>query len=267
MKKTLILFLSILSVLFISCKSKTTSSFDYIVELPETQKDAPVVFMLHGFGGNAQNFKNDTHFEKEALSRGYAVVYVSSSDAGWSSGAGLDKSDDVKALCVLAKKLQKEFHFDKDRMYAAGFSNCGFMSHRLAVQGKGTFSACVCVAGDMSKSVWVKRKSKTKTSIFQITGEKDDAVPRHSNGTAEASFDPAIEDVLEYYALSDDLDINSPEETTVGAGSVLTKYSSPKEKEQVWHLIVADGRHAWPSEQFNKININSMILDFLDEVQ
>ena len=265
MKKYLILMLAFLSALFISCKNQTT--FDYIVELPDNPKGAPVVFMLHGFGGNAENFKQDTHFENEALPRGYAVVYVSSSAAGWSSGAGLDKSDDVKALCQLAKALQKEYHFDKNRIYAAGYSNGGFMAHRLAVQGKGTFSACICVAGDMSKSVWIRKKPKTKISFFQITGEKDDAVPKHSNGTAEASLDPAIEDVLEYYVLSDDLDADNPEITTVGDGSTLTKYSAKKEKEQVWHLFVADGRHAWPSLQFNKLNVNSMILDFLDEVE
>ena len=265
MKKYLILMLVLLSALFISCKSQT--SFDYIVDLPEQPKGAPVVFMLHGFGGNAENFKQDTHFEQEALPRGYAVVYVSSSSAGWSSGAGLDKSDDVKALCQLAKSLQKEYHFDKKRMYATGYSNGGFMTHRLAVQGKGTFSACICVAGDMSKSVWIRRKPKTKISFFQITGEKDDAVPKHSNGTAEASLDPAIEDVLEYYVLSNELDPEAAEVTSVGDGSTLTIYSSKKEKDQVWHLFVADGRHAWPSLQFNKLNVNSMILDFLDQVQ
>ena len=265
MKNYLIFMLLFLSALFISCKNETT--FDYIVELPDEPKGAPVVFMLHGFGGNAENFKQDTQFEKEALPRGYAVVYVNSSAAGWSSGAGLDKSDDVKALCNLAKALQKEYHFNKKRIYAAGYSNGGFMAHRLAVQGKGTFSACICVAGDMSKSVWIRKKPKTKISFFQITGEKDDAVPKHSNGTAEASLDPAIEDVLDYYVLSDGLDAETPAVSTVGNGSILTKYSSQKIQEQVWHLFVADGRHAWPSLQFNKLNVNSMILDFLDEVE
>ena len=152
-------------------------------------------------------------------------------------------------------------------MYAAGYSNGGFMTHRLAVQGKGTFSACICVAGTMSKSVWIRKKPKTKISFFQITGEKDDAVPKHSNGTAEASLDPAIEDVIDYYVLSDKLDVNNPEINTIGDASTLTKYSAKNEKEQVWHLFVADGRHAWPSLQFNKININSMILDFLNQLE
>ena len=125
MKKTfkILALLSCLMAMFtiISCKNETP--FNYIVELSEEEKNSPVVFMLHGYGSNAENFKELTHFEKEALPRGYSVVYVSSSAAGWGSGAGLDKSDDVKALCQLAKALQKEFHFDKKRMYAAGFSN------------------------------------------------------------------------------------------------------------------------------------------------
>lgn len=100
----------------------------------------------------------------------------------------------------------------EEEKYVAGFSNGGFMSHRLAVQGKGTFSACICAGGDMSKSVWIRKRPKTKISFFQISGEKDDAIPKHSNGTAEASLDPAIEDVLEYYALSDGLNLENPAE-------------------------------------------------------
>ena len=269
MKKTfkILALLSCLMAMFtiISCKNETP--FNYIVELSEEEKNSPVVFMLHGYGSNAENFKELTHFEKEALPRGYSVVYVSSSAAGWGSGAGLDKSDDVKALCQLAKKLQKEFHFDKKRTYVAGVSNGGFMSHRLAVQGKGTFSACICAGGDMSKSVWIRKKPKTKISFFQISGEKDDAIPKHSNGTAEASLDPAIEDVLEYYALSDGLNLENPAETTIGNGSILTKYSAKDVKNQVWHLFVKDGRHAWPSIQYNNIDVNNLILDFLDSLQ
>ena len=220
--------------------------------------------MFHGYGSSAESFQNDTHFEIEANSRGYAVVFVSSTSAGWSSGAGLDKYDDVKGLCALAKELQKEFKFDKQRIYAAGFSNGGFLTHRLITEGKGTFKAGICVAGDMSKSVWIRKNKKTKTSFFQITGEKDDAVPKKSDGTAEASFDPAIEDVLEYYIDSDGLDKTSSQIETIGKESTLTKYSNNKTKKQVWHLFVKDGHHSWPNVQYNNIDINNLILDFLD---
>ena len=266
MKKCSLLLFILFSVFLTGC-NKNQINYKYIVDLPDKVKGAPVVFMLHGFGSTAENFKDDTKFGETANKRGYAVIYINSSSAGWSSGAGADTNDDVKGLCNLAKSIQKEFQFDKNRMYVAGYSNGGFMVHRLITEGKGTFKAGICVAGDMSKSVWKDRKSKTKTSFFQISGEKDDAVPKKSNGTAAHSLDPAIEDVLEYYAASDSLDISSPEVSTVGNDSVLTKYNAPGVKNQVWHLFVADGRHAWPSMKYNNIDINSMIIDFLDSVQ
>ena len=256
------LFLIVLSTHFISCKE--TTNYQYIVNLPQHFQGAPVVFMLHGYGSSAENFKADTHFEQEANARGYAVIYLSSTDAGWSAGAGADKNDDVKAICALAKSIQKEFHFDKKRMYVAGFSNGGFMTHRLVVEGKGTFAGGICVAGDMSKTVWKSRKSKTKVSFFQISGEKDNAVPKISNGTAKYAYDPAIEDVMEYYATSNRLNFDAPEVQKIGYGSTLTKYTGDKSKNQVWHLLVKDGHHAWPSVTFNNIETNNLILDFLD---
>ncbi len=62
------LFLIVLSTLFISCKE--TTNYQYIVNLPQHFQGAPVVFMLHGYGSSAENFKADTHFEQEANARG-----------------------------------------------------------------------------------------------------------------------------------------------------------------------------------------------------
>ncbi len=119
----------------------------------------------------------------------------------------------------------------------------------------------------MSKSIWKKRKSKTKVSFFQISGEKDDAIPKLSNGTAESSFDPAIEHVLEYYVNSNGIDFSSPEIESIDNASALTKYKGKDSENQIWHLFVADGHHSWPDLQFNKIDTNNLILDFLDSVK
>ena len=268
MKKYSALLLILISTLFISCKKNPDSSYKYIMDLPQKCQGAPVIFMLHGYGSSAENFKTDTSFEKEANKRGYAVVYVTSTKAGWSSGAGEDSFNDVNGLCYLAKSIQKEFKFDKKRMYAAGFSNGGFMTHRLIAEGKGTFAAGICVGGDMSRNVWKKNQTKKiKTSFFQITGEKDNAVPKKSDGSAESSFDPAIEDVLEHYINSSGRNHFRTEETTIGNGSMLTRYYAQTGKNQVWHLFVKDGRHAWPSVQYNNIDINNLILDFLDDLR
>ena len=167
----------------------------------------------------------------------------------------------MEFLTALAKYLQSEYSLDRMNTFVIGFSNGGLMAHRLAMEGD-LFTACVSVAGWMPGSIWDLRREFNEKSVFQITGEKDEAVPKNSDGSAKYSNAPAIEDVMDYWAESNDLEQH--ESMTIGNGSLLTKYTGEGKTPQVWHLFVKDGRHSWPSERFNGIDTNTLILEFLE---
>lgn len=243
---------------------------DFILDLPDETNGAPLVVMLHGYGNTAESFRSMVHFEEEANALGYAVVYVtgavnpgdSTSSIGWNSGINIDGNDDVGFLISLAKYLQEEYSFDENRTFAVGFSNGAFMTHRLAMEAADTYAAFVSVAGIMPESIWNERKELNEVSFFQITGEKDDVVPKNSDGSAKYSQAPAIEGVMEYWAKSNGLE--SFETCEIGKGSVLSKYTSKGKRNKVWHLFVKDGRHSWPDESISGIDTNAMILEFLE---
>ena len=243
---------------------------NYILDLPDRIDDAPLVIMLHGYGSNARSFRLDTGFEKEANLKGYAVAYVtgapspedSTSATGWNSGIGKSGNNDVGFLCALANYLCKTYSFDSNRVFAVGFSNGAFMTHRLATEANDVFAAAVSVAGLMPESVWNSRPDRCSIGFFQITGEKDDAVPKYSDDSAKYTNAPAIEDVVEYYVNANALDLS--ETCPAGKKAILTKYSSPDSVKEIWNLFIPDGRHSWPSESFTGININELILEFLD---
>jgi len=289
---------------------------DFLVFLPDSlnetqvnsandaQENFPFVIMLHGYGDSAEGFCNKVHFEEKANARGYAVIYVDgapdpndpTSASGWNSGIGSGGNDDVGFLSSLATYLENEYSFDKSRAYVAGFSNGAFMTYRLAMEApEGTFASVVSVAGKMTASVYESRleednksnkNNKSKISIFQVTGTKDDVVPQSENGSDKYMDDPAIEEVIEYWADSNGLEESETEE--VGKNSSLLKFcneedvtdktdseKSDKEsvgnevsdkKVQVWHLRIKDGRHSWPEESITGIDINSLILDFFDGI-
>ena len=242
----------------------------FIMDMPEVTEQAPLVIMLHGSGNTAEDFRSMTHFEQAAVPRGYGVVYVTGAQdpndrtapVGWNSGIGADGNDDVGFLKALAEYLAQEYSFDKERTYAVGFSNGAFMTHRLAAQASGTFRSVVSVAGMMPESIWEKRNDLSHCGIFQITGEKDDVVPKNSDGSAKFSKAPAIEDVMAHWVQVNGLAMT--DKTLVGKGSQLTKYSADGRREQVWVLDVKDGRHSWGDEKITGIDTNSLILDFLD---
>ncbi len=234
-------------------------------------KNTPLVILLPGAGNTAEAFRTTIHFEKKANPRGYAVVYVTGArnknqptgTIGWNSGITNNGNDDVGFLVALTKYLQEEYSFDKKRTYAVGFSNGGFMIHRLAMEASHTFAACVSVAGKMTEKVWEQKNNKNTVGMFQISGEKDKTVPKKSDNSARFSKDPAIEDVMTYWVQSNNLKLSNT--TEIGAASTLTKwYGKKKNQKQVWHLFVKDGHHAWPTEKINKIDTNSLILDFFE---
>ena len=244
----------------------------FILDLPENTAGAPLVILLPGYGGTSESLRTTVHFEAEANALGYAAAYVtgarnpndSLSSIGWNSGNGIEGNDDVAFLTALAKYLQKKYAFDADRTFAAGFSNGAFMIHRLAMEAGDTFSAFVSVAGLMPLRIWNGRNEANDVSFFQISGEKDDVVPKNSDGSAQYARDPAIEDVMAYWAASAGLDLCGSEEA--GEGSVLTKCRSESSRNQVWHLFVKDGRHSWPAEKLNGIDANGLILEFFEAV-
>lgn len=245
---------------------------NFILDLPEKTEGAPLVLMLPGYGNTAESFRDSVHFEEDANPQGYAVVYIigarapndPASSVGWNSGIAAGGNDDVGFLVSLAEYLQKEYAFDSKRTCAVGFSNGAFMVHRLAAEAADTFSAFVSVAGAMPVKIWNKRSNVNDLSFFQITGELDYVVPKHSDGSAQTAKDPAIEDVMEYWAASNGLGCNESE--VIGNGSTLTKCRKEGTSNQVWSLFVRNGRHSWPGVKLNGIDTNSLILEFFSTV-
>lgn len=258
--------------------TKISCTFDgvghsFLLDFPEKTEGAPLVLMLHGYGGTAEGFRSATRFEEEANTLGYAVVYVTgakdSEDAtastGWNSGLRSTGNKDVEFLVALAKHLQEEYGVDKERTYAVGFSNGAFMTHRLAMEASDTFSAVVSVAGKMPERIWENRNKKNDVSVLQITGEKDEAVPKYSDGTAKFAIDPAIEDVMEYWAESNGLEYEN--KVDVGPKATLTRYGNEEKKTKVWHLFIKDAHHSWYEEEISKVDTNGVILAFFEELK
>ncbi len=242
----------------------------FLLDLPEVSADAPLVIMLHGYGNTAESFRTAVHFEREANELGYAVAYVTgapdpnvpTSSTGWHSETNTDGNRDAEFLISLVRYLQDSYGLNRERVYAVGFSNGGLMAHRLAMEAGDVFSACVSVAGWMPKSVWEARREVNEIGFFQITGEKDDAVPKNSDGSARYHTAPAIEDVVDYWAESNGL--SRTETSSVGKSSVLSIYSEKEKPQQIWSLFVTDGRHSWPDSRFSGVDTNALILEFFE---
>ena len=289
-RKTICLMAAVMAIMLCLCSCSTTKQnledivtissghfactydgvkHDFIVDTPENPVGSSLVIMLPGSGGTAESFRQSTLFHEKACPNGYTVVYVtgapdpkdSSSATSWNHNGRKDGNDDVSFLKALASFIQKQYHTDSKRCFAAGFSNGAFMCHRLALEASDAFCAVISVAGTMSDNTWKNRPKSCTTSLLQIAGEKDDVIPKFSDNSARYSAFPAIEEVIDYYANG----LGLTEVRKIGKESTLTEYGNSSR--QVWFLYVKDGRHSWSAESVSGINTNTLIIDFLSHMK
>jgi polyhydroxybutyrate depolymerase len=187
----------------------------------------PMVVLLHGYSADAAS--QDLYFGLSNLARqrGFFVAlpnglrnasllrYWNATDACCAFG---DTVDDVAYLTAVMDDMQRRFRIDPKRVYFAGHSNGGFMSHRMACERADRIAAIVSLAG----AVW-KDESKCQpsepVSVLQVHGTLDTIILYNGGFNATFEYPGAVETVDTWAAkngcatttttLSPDLDLVS----------------------------------------------------------
>ncbi len=114
----------------------------YMVFLPQNYTGTinfPLVIYLHSYGWNAQKGMNYTSLNQVADTNDFIVVYPYGR-GNWNSGIEDNPAwptpdfNDVGFIDALIDTLSNNYSIDPERIYAAGYSNGGFMAYRLACQ-------------------------------------------------------------------------------------------------------------------------------------
>ncbi len=130
---------------------------EYLLYVPESyigDESTPLVMIYHGHGMPASDMMAYADFRFIAELGGFIVVYPQGTlDGGgeefWNNTCKSGLTDDVGFTEALIDAIASEYNIDPTRVYAAGFSNGGFMSYTLACQLSDRFAAVVSVAGSM----------------------------------------------------------------------------------------------------------------------
>lgn len=242
----------------------------YILYVSEgLRKNAPLVFMMHGYAGNSKSFAFDTGMNAAADKYGFAIVYPqgirdpkSTNGAAWNSGLGSSSNDDVGFLAALARYLQQTYGFNTRETFAVGLSNGAFMSYKLAVGAPDTFRAVASVAGLMSGGAWNERKDSVSVGILQINGTKDVAVPLDGSMSKSGGYGgaPDVRGIIEYWKNADHLE--DYQEVKVSDKTTAYEYSSKQNDNLVWYVQIEGGQHAWPDETLAGFNASEFILEY-----
>lgn len=148
--------------------------------MPDTvAKDAPVVFVFHGGGGRADHKGRKvarlTGFTEVADREGFVVVYPNALDGNWNDDRGQSDRDDVGYVDVVLADVLGRTGGDPERVFAAGLSNGGFFTQRLACERSSAFAAVASVIATFP--VGLACTPERRVPVLFVPGTDDPIVP------------------------------------------------------------------------------------------
>eukprot|EP00002_Diphylleia_rotans_P032677 TRINITY_DN687_c0_g13_i1.p1 TRINITY_DN687_c0_g13~~TRINITY_DN687_c0_g13_i1.p1 ORF type:complete len:335 (-),score=57.45 TRINITY_DN687_c0_g13_i1:255-1259(-) len=136
---------------------------DYILYVPSTYpsftsggRPVPLFFVLHGFSNNIEETYTNFGIQKLTEENNGAIAVVPAGfRLSWNGGeccppATFWNKKDVNFIRELARIVSAEFCIDAGRVFAGGYSNGGFMSHRLGCEAADLIRGVGPVAGHLS---------------------------------------------------------------------------------------------------------------------
>lgn len=106
----------------------------------DASKKYPLVFVLHGDGGDGAQMQGAVPFE--VTSKQDAIVaYPNGQDKGWDLYTSIDSNGDVQFLQQLVTALAGKYSVDTSRVLGFGYSSGAFMVNQVACKVDGLFRA------------------------------------------------------------------------------------------------------------------------------
>lgn len=231
----------------------------FYLYLPENLPDnAPLVFVLHGYGGRANPERYG--FNAVADAEGFAVCYPQGAKDGrgktcWNVGYPFQSdlaTDDVGFLCRLARHLQKECGLSRHDTFCTGMSNGGEMCYLLAYLKPDVFAAVAPVAGLTLEWMYRKLKARKGVPLFEIHGTEDRTSEWTGDPTNKGGWGAyvAVPLAVGYWAAANCCTHEITEEIPVKDSSnghrvIAHQYVGGVGGNEVWLYEIVNGKHSW----------------------
>lgn len=237
----------------------------YVIRVPtELSRDTrrvPLVLVLHGGGGNADNAEKMTGFTAKANQEGFIVVYPEGTGhrkdifLTWNAGhccayAMSSQVDDVGFISALIDKLVETYPIDPKRVYVTGMSNGAMMTHRLGIALSSKIAAIAPVVGTLFGD---EKKPEQPVSAIMLNGLLDKSVPYQGGapgGRFASTWDgtatrPALDQATFWAGMS-----GCAAESAKDSQDTFTRWRYRCPAGQAVELyLVNDNGHAWPGGQ------------------
>jgi polyhydroxybutyrate depolymerase len=153
------------------------------VRAPAASAPPPLVVVLHGGFGTAEQVQAYMGWDRVAREDGFAVLYPQGLQRRWNDAraAALRKlnpstASDVAFIRALVERIVKSGAADPARIYVTGVSNGGHMTHRLVCEAGELFAAAAPVIANLAANLVQACPSKPMPMLL-MNGTADTLTP------------------------------------------------------------------------------------------
>lgn len=252
----------------------------------ESQAKFPMMLLLHGGGGSA-NLMSSNSMADVARAKGIILVIPNGSGFNnqfyWNHGLPLEipdkpdisSVDDVGFLRDLAEELKKQLRVDSSRVYVAGISEGGMMTHRLAVELPDMLAAAAPLAG--LSQVRASKNAPLKTigvprgpiPMVLVQGTADPIVP-YVGGRGKVNPDSAnivgsFADTIRFWLEGNGGTTYLPSSTRMSSkGYLISTFDSGEAP--VIAVTIINGTHEWcKSETMSSLAVSELTWEQLSK--
>jgi polyhydroxybutyrate depolymerase len=271
-----------LNVELISIYNDDTASFStvfgnytrsFIVHTPPnydpTNDPIPLLFVLHGYTGQAPSIRNYSGFDSIADEENFIVVYVQgvtdiTNNTGWNVNvvSTFNEVDDVGLFSALIKYFKGNYNIADDKIFSTGMSLGGFMSYRLACE-LDEINSIGSVTGSMS--AYYNCVPPNQKSIIHFHGTSDTVVPYNGN-----SWSYNVENAHSFWAnynnCQNQSEVTVPDFNGDGIYSTqLISYGCDGSREVVLYTMQDEG-HTWFKKDWgHDLDTSRLIWEFFKD--
>lgn len=204
---------------------------------------APLVVMLHGCFGDAQQCENRYGWDELADNAKFVVAYPDGVGRAWNAGSccgrpAQENIDDIGFINAAVNDISRNVGIDSARIYATGISNGGMMAYALACT-----SATFAAIGPVAATELGHCSAPHPTSVMHIHGLADQVIRYDGGPDAVAHIDgPPVPDVNTFWR---NVDRCAPPVIS-SDGPVTTSTADCAQGRGVVLVTVDGGGHEWP---------------------
>ena len=236
---------------------------DYYIYIPDSITiDAPLLFILHGYGSDANAIMNSSQFNPIADEHGFIVCYPQGTEDNWSNRQWFsgwysnDPVDDVGFLMSLAQLIQTEFSIGTEKTFCTGMSNGADMSYRLACEASSVFKAVAPVAGCMFEWAINACSPDNPIPVFEIHGTNDNMTLWGGDAFYYYGAYVGVETTFEFWSqmnVTTESIIDTLPNLNTQDGSYVISHKNINgiNNNEVWLYEVVNGGHHWPGAYGN----------------